>query len=343
MTTDTETLNKFYEIVISISGILFPVFQAVLFFIIEKSFNKLEYSRQELINFYQKQWSIISLSLIYLILQSIFQLLVFKEITTILLFFYLLLLIIFRVQLLHSTGVWNTMFTTKYIPKERNIYIKYIIWCWNNTNIEKIKFTLFIIFLVIYPLINEDKIFISVLSSLIYSLINIALLLHNPLVIQKEILKIENTSWYELNNNENNWKVDKIKNEELLIKKQIQGEYLNQENIEDTTKMFSFSTYINVKDTGELWNNVFLKEINIQDREIFKNRVMELSKNYLIKLSECKSDINSFVLSFHFKLENKERNIFIRINKNEVINNKNLSVNDFFKELKNVLIDEILK
>ncbi len=40
---ETETLSKFYEITISVSGVLFPIFQALLLFIIEKSFNKLEF------------------------------------------------------------------------------------------------------------------------------------------------------------------------------------------------------------------------------------------------------------------------------------------------------------
>ena len=64
---DDASLAKFYEITISVSGILFPIFQAVLFFIIGKSFNKLEFSRQDLIKTYDKIGRIITLSLFYLL------------------------------------------------------------------------------------------------------------------------------------------------------------------------------------------------------------------------------------------------------------------------------------
>ena len=77
---DDTSLAKFYEITISISGVLFPIFQALLLFIIEKSFNRLEFSRQSLIDFYFKIGKIITLGLAYLILQSLFQIIKFNSV-----------------------------------------------------------------------------------------------------------------------------------------------------------------------------------------------------------------------------------------------------------------------
>lgn len=83
--------------------------------------------------------------------------------------------------------------------------------------------------------------------------------------------------------------------------------------------------------------------MSITDKESFKKRILNISRDYLTQWANCKTDINSVVLSYHFTLENRNRNIFIRTTKIEVEENKNFDLEDFFKNMKDTLIDEVLK
>jgi hypothetical protein len=337
---DPQTLQEFYKISISIAGVFFPVFQALIYFIVEKSFNKFEFSRQELVGFYQKRGVIISIALIYLILQPIFKLLSLGLFSNILFSLYLILIAIFRLRLLESTGIWETMNSTKFIPAKANSFMKFLIACLNNWILEKIKFIFFICFLIIFSIFSEDKIFISVLSTLVYVLISTTFLLNDPLSIQKELLRHE---WTGEDLVREKWTSEKMQQEKNLIIQQMQGQYLFATNKKDTSGMFEFSTYPEVRENGELFSVINLSDLDLKDINDFKNRILLISQEFLIHLSNSKTDINSFVLSYNFDIDGIHRNIFIRTDKNEIKKYKMLSPNHFFQNLRNTLIDDILK
>ena len=340
--TDNNDLTKFYEITISVSGVLFPIFQAVLFFIVEKSFNRLESSRQLLVNFYHKTGKIITLCLIYLLLQSTFQVIKFETFSLWFLHIFTFLIIIFHLDLLKYSGYYNTLNSSHYIPEKYNKLRKYIITLWNNTFLEKVRFLVFLI-IIYLPFTQNNSIFWSVFSILIYTLFQISILFNNPTFIQKELLKSENIN-HELTDETLKWEKSKIDLELQIITQTLTvNNYKNEK--EESLKNDYFEYFINpfVKENGELHLNIMIKNIKINSVEELKEQIYIISKNLFLLLAKTTTDINSFVLSFHFDLDKSRKNIFIRSNKIDILENKLKQPKEFVKSLKNRLIDDILK
>jgi len=216
---NNETLMRFYEIIISISGVLFPVFQAVLFFIIEKSFNRLEFSRQGLIKFYYKMGWIITLCLIYLLIQPILQIIKYESVSVWFLNIFSLLIIITRLNLLVYTGEYNSIYSSRSIPEKLNFLLKFLVTINNNTFLEKLKFIIFIL-IILTPNFVSYSIFWSTFTILLYTLFQISILLNNPTFIQRQLLKSENTN-HELIDDSIKWSKQKIESEFRIILKTL--------------------------------------------------------------------------------------------------------------------------
>lgn len=56
---DNDVLRDFYTLTARVAGFLLPVFQAVLLFVTEKSFNRLELARQELVGLYKRHGAVV--------------------------------------------------------------------------------------------------------------------------------------------------------------------------------------------------------------------------------------------------------------------------------------------
>ena len=337
---DDTSLAKFYEITISISGVLFPIFQALLLFIIEKSFNRLEFSRQSLIDFYFKIGKIITLGLAYLILQSLFQIIKFNTFSFWFLCIFTFLILIFRLDLLKYSGYWNTLHSSHYIPEKASKLKKYIITLWNNRFVEKFQFLVFLI-IIFLPFAHNYSIFWSVFTILIYLLFQIFVLLSNPILFQKKLLEIENTNG-ELIDETLNWGKQKIEAELQIIKNTlISNNYKIQEYLVNNN--FKYLINPQVRENGELFIVIVIKDLKINSIEELKKQIYIITKGLFVLLSETVTDINSFAFSFNLTLNGNLKNLFVRSNKNEISSHKNKQPEEFVKSLKNKLIDDVLK
>lgn len=318
-----------------------PVFQAVLLFVTEKSFNRLEATRQELIGFYRKQGAVVSVCLVFLILEPIFLMLELWALAKISLILFILIAAIVRTILLHDTGVWATMFSTKFIPQGNRLY-RFLRACRNNDPPQLNNAGFFIIVLIL-PFFFAQTMAVSVLAVLVYSVITIAALLNNPTEIQQSLLRMENTG-YELGNEENRWNDEKVKSETKAITAHFKtSNFYTQDTRKEDSGLFTYNTNWFIKDdNGEFFCNIWISELFISSVEEFKSRINQIVKEQMVGLSTAKIDVNSFVLSFHFNMGGQQRNAFFRSNKDEIGRLKMNESDQFVRELKNKLYDEVL-
>jgi len=108
-------------------------------------------------------------------------------------------------------------------------------------------------------------------------------------------------------------------------------------------KSYNYQINPEVRDNGELFVVINIKDIQINSINELKSQIYNISKSLFILLSETITDVNSFALSFNMILDKTRKNIFIRSNKNEISTNKQFSPEEFIKRLGNKLIDDILK
>lgn len=341
--TDPATLASFYIVTVSIAGFLLPVIQAVMLFITERSFNKYEFSRQELVNLYRKQGAVLSVCLAYLIIQPILLMLSLWEPAKITAVIFVITAVVYRIRQLHDTGMWETTFSTKFIPQNSSAIYKYYRACRNNAAPQLINALLFLL-AITAPVFMEPTLAFSVLFILIYTTLSITVLLNNPMSIQAEILKTENTG-YELSSDESKWNEEKTNIEEQVIKQHLSTRpfYTDKELITDTSGLFTYSTnWFVKKDNGEFWCNVWVEKIKAANLDELKIRINEIVKTELVYLAKAKTDVNSFALSFHIQIDGKSRNAFFRANKQEIDSLKQKKPADFVKSLKNKFYDEVL-
>ena len=335
------TLSDFYILTVGIAGFLLPVFQAVLLFVTEKSFNRLEATRQELIGFYRKQGAVVSVCLVFLILEPIFLMLELWALAKIFLILFVVIASVVRVILLHDTGVWATMFSTKFIPRGNRVY-RFIRACRNNDAPQLLNACFFALVLVL-PFFFEQTMAVAVLAVLVYSVITIAALLNNPTEIQQSLLRTENTG-YELGDEENRWNDDKVKSETRTITAHFKtSKFYTQDTRKDDSGLFTYNTNWFIKDdNGEFFCNIWISELYISSIDEFKSRINHIVKEQMVSLLTAKTDVNSFVFSFHFKMSDQQRNAFFRSNKSEIETLKLKDSDLFVKGLKNKLYDEVL-
>jgi hypothetical protein len=349
---NTETIKTFYQVVIDVTAILFPVFQAVLFFIIEKSFDKFTIMKQDLIKHYRKQGRIISLMLFYCIVASIFGLLGVQRIMLFTFSIYVCFLLILRLDLFCYTGYRNTLFSTKSNPEKLKVFKAIRYWI-NNNFFNSVWFLFFLIINIIYPAYlsfyktgfqySDNFAFFSILSALFFSLLSIVLMVNYPLKIQGEILKQENFEDKKLEMSVIDSENENIKNQyQVLLKQNI----IFNSNYSYKSKNVSFNlanSYF-VQEDAVLFNNISLREINLHGIEYLKNWINEVTVEYFLKIITIKTDINTFVLSYHIYFNSGHRNISFRMSRAEIerlqpINDQN----KFIDQIKNKLYDDILK
>lgn len=346
---DNLTLNSFYQITISIAGILLPVFQAVLFFIVEKSFAKFEYSRQQLVKFYKLAGKLITASLLLLILLPIFELLKYTYFSMLTLILFVLYFSINRTRLFYETGLWTTINSTKFIPSKYGNIRKFFRTCRNNNLGDWINFILWNSLLLITPIAiyicndlnySNQISFYTVLVNLIYVLITISSLLNNPVDIQQQILKSED----KLERTKTDLSEDKIKSEESKINGHIKTSSLYSRSfISSTNNKFQYLVNILIKPEGIIWCNVVLQKMNISSVLEVKNEIKLLSRLMLLEYLGWATDLNNIAISWHFKLDGKGKNVFVRSDRDELEKLKSVkNPDEFFSKLKNTLIDDIL-
>lgn len=338
---DTEHINKFFEISINIAWFSLPIFQAITFFVIEKSFKTFEFAKQNLIDHFRRIANIISLNLFYIIIQSIFFLLSLKILSLFFFIWFLPFSLVLKIRLLCLTWLYETMNSTKFIPQNFSKFKKYIRTIENNKWIEKFKFWAYLVFIFIIPLYFllfwENYIFVSVFIVLIYTLYSIVLLFNSPLEFQDILLKSEENTWYK----EIKWDDNKVEKEKKLIEKQINDSKYKILDIKEYNRFDYQLLKIILRNTWEFHSNINLLNIDFSNRELLISSINSFSKEYLLFLSNCITDINVFKLSFHFELWGDFKNVFIRASRNEIERLKELHHDDFIDQLKSKIVDEV--
>lgn len=346
---EKETLTLFYQITISIAGILLPVFQAVLFFVIEKSFSKFEHSRQQLIKFFRLAGKLVSASLLLLILLPIAELLKYPMLSMLVILVFSIYFVIYRLSLHFETGLWTTMNSTKFIPSHYNKVRKFFRTCKNNNVGDWLNFIIWVVALIAIPsCIYADNsfnysphlVFYMVFSNLIYVLLTINSLLNNPTEIQQQVLQSE----HKLEVDEEKWEASKIDSESQLIDKQIaNSKVFSSTTIKESRNYFEYFVRPEVKENGLVHCNILVQDIEISSIEELKESIAELSRLMLIEFLSWRTDVNKIVLSWHLKLDNKPKNLFIRSEKDEIVKLKDIRQGlAFVGKLKNTVIDEVL-
>lgn len=255
--------------------------------------------------------------------------------------FFIVVATILRVALLHDTGVWATMFSTKFIPQGNKVY-RYIRACRNNDPPQLLNASFFA-FVLALPFFFEQTMAVAILSILVYSVITIASLLNNPTEIQQSLLRTENTG-YDLGDDDNRWSEEKVKGETKAITAHFKSnDFYTQDTVKDVSGLFTYNTNWFIKDdNGEFFCNVWISELYISSIEEFKLRINNIVKEQMVDLLSAKTDVNSYVFSFHFTMGDQQKNAFFRSNKNEIESLKLKDSNEFVKGLKNKLYDEVL-
>lgn len=124
---------------------------------------------------------IITLCLIYLLIQPILQIIKFDLVSDWLLSIFSFLIIISRLNLLKYTGEYNSIYSSKSIPEKLNTVLKFIVTINNNTFLEKLKFSIFILIIII-PSYVSYSVFWSTFTILLYTLFQISILfVPNPI------------------------------------------------------------------------------------------------------------------------------------------------------------------
>lgn len=346
---EKETLTLFYQITISIAGILLPVFQAVLFFVIEKSFSKFEHSRQQLIKFFRLAGKLVSASLLLLILLPLAELLNYPMLSMLVILVFSIYFVVFRFALLFETGLWTTMNSTKFIPSNYSKVRKFFRTCKNNNLGEWLNFILWVAVLIAMPFYlyadsdfnyTPNLAFYMVFCNLIYVLLTVNSLLNNPTEIQQQVLQSE----HKLEVEEEKWDKSKIDSESNLIKKQItNSKVFSSSTIKEPRNHFEYFVRPEVKENGLVHCNILVQDIEISSVEELKESIAELSRSMLIEFLSWRTDVNKIVLSWHLKLDNKPKNLFIRTDKDEVATLKDINQGvGFIAKLKNTVIDDVL-
>lgn len=341
--------NKFYELTLTVAGIMFPVFQAILYFILEKSFDKLKYSKDLLIEYYKRYGQVISIVLLYLIIQPIVLLTeinIYKPVF----YIFIILLLYTRLELLRYTGYTTTINSTQANPHKDGTLMKIIRYWENNTGWDKFLFCCFLFLFIFLPInsyyfdnlvsIDNNIIFISLLSSLVYGLFSIIYLVNRPIFIQSYFIK--NNIYGQSNfKEEDKWNEEKIDSETKLIQSQLSAiDEFAFEKKRSPNKIFNYTCSYQISETKEIFIVILINNILIFDRIKIKIDIFEISAKLFRKLVKMNSEVGSFVLSYNMYIKDNYHNFFFRATRTE-LNSQESDNQKYIGNIKNIIIDEL--
>lgn len=348
----TETLLQVYEIIITVSGILFGLLYTALIFILQSSFDRLKVMRQTLLDIYLKYGTFVLTALSYTTLVPLLIISNQEQLALYLFLIYSPLLIVFAIRYLLVTGYVNTIFTTKFIPPNANFLIKFITKIFNNNPILIVKYLLIFI-IIVYPFFigwenitslqyATDYMFISIISILIFAILTVPYIINEAFAIQKHFLESEYTRSDIMEDSQKEWDEVKLSKETNFLLKQIEAFDLYSSPTTKKDESDYFEYFVTPSpNTGKIHFNIILSNLKFDDKDQFINRIKVFSVQFLQKLAICKTDFNTFALSFHFSFSGVRKNIFIITDKAEIMEKIRLNEIDFFNSLKNKAIDEV--
>jgi hypothetical protein len=352
---DPASLNdysNYYRTLLSISGVLLGLAFAGLIYVIQDGFSSFEFSRNMFLEYYVKFGQNLLVSLAYLTIVPIaaLYLTMYPLLLSCLFYLFAFLFIKSLMDYYKQLGYLHTMFSEKLVPERFGSIRSYFRYILNLGFFSSILLLSTITIFVVYPVaisyyttsslqITSKGLFYSTLLILLYSIYRIINFLPN--LFKYSQLEIQSGS------------KQPDKSEDFSKEKEALKKYLESHDLEDLnplkTKDFLDGDlrlqFLDQRKGEEAWFNV---HVSVASPDVFEIHDSVCSYAYKIfsLLNKSQVDINTFVLSFHIKIDGKKpHSMFFRTTRSEIdeINSKYLELVNSALEIENRLFDDLFK
>jgi len=349
----------YFRTLLSISGVLLGLAFTALIFVIQSGFASFKFSRRMFLELYAVFGRNLLITLSYLTLASLGVLYLGTHNRFLSIGYYLFALIFIKSLLDYykHRGYLHTLFSTKFVPghygKFRS-YFRYI----KNLGFFSVLFLLIYLFVfTAYPIVisfNETDTFFVTTKGYFYS--TLILLTYSIIQIVNFIPEFFRLSNMELESriqteeqatSREGTEIDYVKEKSVL------SDYLTDHGFGELSALepsgFLDGTlyvgFLHHTSTPEAWFNIMIEVRNSSVFEI-RDAVCDYAYKTFKLLHNSMVDINSFVLSFHIRIEGEpsSRNIFFRSTRSEldaILTNRNRI--SAVMEIKNKLFDELFR
>lgn len=349
--------NDFFKTLLSVSGVLFGLTFAGLLFILQNGFSSFTFTRRMFLILYLHFGRQLLYSLSFLtFLPFVFLYFPnnFKLITIIYLIFFILL---FHAVLDHAKeeGYLSTIFGNKFVPRKYGKIRSYFRYIKNRGFFRNIFHFIPILFMLLYPfylsirehqslILTDRSIFYSCLLIFLFTLLRVAGFIPEYFRYQEMELKNEKSSEIQIDEKS---AVRNLQAKQALLK-HLKGHQILElgptESVEFLEGTLNLD-FLSNNDNDEAFFNAWVS-IKTTPPDVVRESVLLYAHHFFKYLHNSGIDLNKFVLSFHIDNgEQKSRNIFLRVTRNELDNLfsiPNSIPNDLLK-IKNYLIDDLYK
>ena len=350
-----DDYTGYFETILSVTGVLFGLAFTAIIFIMQNGFSSFQFNRKMFLEIYLHFGKNLLYSLAYIIVITLFALYL-PSFENAKVFVFSIFSFLFTKSLLdHSkyTGYINTVFSTKYVPNHLSKIRKYFRFIANNGILHEAFVCLIIFSVVIYPAIisysyeegfnlTEKSIFYITLSLLIFSIVKIVNFI--PEFFQLSNIEIESQTKKEHYEDKN---IDLIKENESLEMYLKANEFDHFDPLAKNIFLDGnvYLSLIKDRKEPESWFNINIEVTNPDLEELF-SEICNYAYDIFKLLQSSKTDINTFVLSFHINISgDKRRNIFFRTTRSELssILEKNLTKEESVLSIENKLFDQLFR
>lgn len=349
----------YFQTLLGLAGTLFGLAFAALIFVMQSGFSSFKFTRRMFLEYYVLFGRNLLVTLAYLTIISLGALYLNSRIllSTI---FYLSLLVFVKTFLDYykHVGYMHTLFSKKYIPKNYGAFRAYFRYIRNLGFFRMLYLLLGIIVFWVYPIliswggtnsfiIDSKGLYYSTLLLLVYSILRITNFIPQFFDLSNQEIESQITS--EDNSVAEKSLVD-YKKEKIALKEYLSAHGIVELDFSTPTSFLDGELTVNLltDDRPEAWFNV---NVQVSDVDVFEVRTEVC--NYAFKvfklLHNSMVDVNSFVLSFHIKIDGDtkySRNIFFRSNRSELDKIFSRTADDpvtMIRQIENRLFDELFR
>jgi len=349
---------EFYKTLLSVSGVLFGLAFGGMLFILQSGFTTFTFSRKMFLRLYLHFGRQILFGLAFLTTLPFF-ILYFPsagntQVVSVIYFIFLSLFLNVTLDYAKEQGYIKTLFSKKFVPKHYGRIRTYFRYIKNRGFLVNLLFLYPVIFILIYPYIisytetqscwlTKKSLFYSCMLILGYCLLKITKFI--PDFFNYTEMEIEAQSQpSELSEDEKTKNLKEKQHLKLFLLDRGIQELDPIEEIEFLDGNLAVN-FLESKDNSEAWFNISI-DVNNETPDIIRDETYQYACRFLSLINDSLTDINSFVLSFHIRIEKgNSRNIFIRTSRSELksIFAPGINCMDQIPSLKNILIDELFR
>lgn len=351
-------IEEFYKTLLSVSGVLFGIAFAAMLFVLQSGFSSFKFSRRMFLELYLHFGRQLLYSLAYLTAAP-FLVLFFPDSLAAVSWLYGLYFIFFlnaTLDYAKEEGYILTIHSTKYVPSHYGRIRTYFRYIANRGVLRNIFFLLPVVLIITYPyvisLVNtgtlyltKAAVFYSCLLPLLYTLYKITKFIPEFFVFTGMEMSARSQEPSEERSEE--------EKQQNIIEKRALKEYLINHGMFEldriTPRKFIDGeisvNFLDKNDNDVAWFNIDVNIYNATPKQI-RNNVLSYAHALAKRLYESKVSINTFVFSFHIRIEKQSsRNMFFRMSRNELEKVFALGRDqpEDMAGLKNVLFDELFR